>query len=76
MEINTPIAIGKSNIEPSFFVFAGDKFIIIFLLSKSKLEFLIAVFTLSLDSFTLVSGKPTISKHGIPGETSTSTFIK
>ena len=32
LDINIPIAIGKSNFEPSFFVFAGAKFIIILLL--------------------------------------------
>lgn len=53
-----PIAIGKSKLEPSFFVSAGAKFTTIFLLKKSTLEFFIAVFTLSLDSFTLVSGSP------------------
>lgn len=53
-----PVAIAKSKFEPCFFVFAGAKFTTIFLLSKSIFEFFIAVFTLSFDSFTLVSGNP------------------
>lgn len=53
-----PVAIAKSKFEPCFFVFAGAKFTTIFLLSKSILEFFIAVFTLSFASFTLVSGNP------------------
>ena len=57
--------------EPSFRIFAGDRFITTFLLKNSKPEFFIAVFILSLDSFTVVSGNPTISKLGKPDETST-----
>lgn len=53
-----PVAIAKSKFEPCFFVFAGAKFTTIFLLSRSICEFFIAVFTLSFDSFTLVSGNP------------------
>ena len=49
--INTPIAIGKSNIEPSFLLFAGERFTTIFLLGKSSDEFLIAVFMRSFHSF-------------------------
>ena len=71
VDIRIPIAIGKSKVEPSFRIFAGDKFITTFLLKNSNPEFFIAVFILSLDSFTVVSGKPTISKFGNPEETST-----
>ena len=60
LAIRIPIAIGKSNMDPSFLVLAGDKLTTILLLKNSILEFLIAVFTLSFDSFTLTSGKPTI----------------
>ncbi len=60
LAIKIPIAMGKSNIDPSFLVLAGDKLTTIFLLKNSMLEFLIAVLTLSFDSFTLASGNPTI----------------
>ena len=55
---NIPMAIAKSRLEPSFLVFAGAKFTTILLLRNSAPEFFIAVFTLSFDSLTLVSGKP------------------
>ena len=55
---NTPIAIGKSKKEPSFLVFAGAKFTVIFLLGNSIPEFLIADLTLCLASFTRISGRP------------------
>lgn len=71
MAIKIPIAIGKSNIEPSFLVLAGDKLTIILLLKNSIPEFLIAVLTLSFASFTLVSGSPTIWKSGSPFDKST-----
>ena len=57
-----PIAMLKSRLEPSFLVFAGARFTIILLLKNSAFEFLIAVFTLSFDSLTLVSGKPNYFK--------------
>ena len=55
---NIPTAIAKSKLEPSFLVFAGAKFTTILLLKNSAPEFFIAVFTLSFDSLTLVSGNP------------------
>ena len=58
LAIKIPKAIGKSNFEPSFFVFAGAKFTIIFLLNISPCVFFIAVLTLSFASFTLASGNP------------------
>ena len=76
IQASIPIAIGKSKNGPSFFISAGAKFITIFLLFISYPEFLIAVLTLSFASFTLVSGKPTISQDGIPADTSTSTSIR
>ena len=76
LAIKTPIAIGKSKLEPSFLILAGARFIIILLLSVSNPEFFIAVLTLSFDSFILASGSPTISKQGIPFDISTSIFIK
>jgi len=45
------------------------------LMGNAKPEFLIAALTRSRDSCTAVSGRPTIVKHGIPGEISTSTSI-
>ena len=71
-----PTAIGKSKEEPSFLIFAGDKFTTIFLLKNSIPAFFIAIFTLSFASFILVPGKPTISKVGIPLEISTWIDIK
>jgi hypothetical protein len=66
MECRIPTAIDKSKNAPSFLVLAGAKFTIILLLGNSKFEFFIAVFTRSLLSLMLVSGRPTISKKGIP----------
>ena len=66
-----PIAIDKSKIAPPFLTFAGDKLIMIFLDTRLNPVFLIAVITLSLDSFRLQSGSPTIVYFGIPLETST-----
>ena len=57
MDFNIPTAIAKSKIAPSFLKFAGDKFITYFLLAISIPQFLIAVFTLSLDSLILVGEK-------------------
>lgn len=71
LAIKIPTAIGKSNIEPSFLVLAGDKLTTIFLLKNSTCEFLIAVFTLSFASLTLASGSPTIRKSGMPFDMST-----
>ena len=71
LQIKIPIAIGKSNEEPSFFISAGARFITIRLLKNSYPEFFIEVLTRSFDSLTLISGKPTISQQGIPLETST-----
>ena len=45
--IRIPIAIGKSKVDPSFRIFAGERFITTFLLKNSKPEFFIAVFILS-----------------------------
>ena len=58
LAVSIPTAIAKSKFDPSFLVFAGARFTIIFLLKNSAFEFFIAVFTLSLDSLTLVSGNP------------------
>ena len=58
LAVRIPTAIARSRLEPSFLVFAGARFITIFLLKNSTPEFFIAVFTLSLDSLTLVSGRP------------------
>ena len=76
IDFRIPIAIGKSSKVPVFFMVAGDKFIIYFLLNNSIPQFFIAVFTLSFASLIFVSGNPTISQQGIPPDTSTSTLIK
>lgn len=44
----------------------GAKFIKIFLLFNSTFVFFIADFILSFDSFTVISGNPTISNFGRP----------
>jgi len=54
------IAIGRSNPEPSFFISAGARFTTTFSMGKRYPEFLMAVFTRSLLSFTDISGIPTI----------------
>ena len=66
MQLIFRVEIAKSKLLPSFFIFAGAKLINIFLLGNSIPEFFIAVFILFLDSFTVVSGNPTISNSGIP----------
>ena len=73
---NIPSAIGKSNNPPSFFISAGARFTVIFFVGKSKPEFFTADTTLSLDSLTAVSGRPTIEKIGSPDDISISTSIR
>ena len=55
---------------------AGARFTVIFFVGKSNPEFFIAETTLSLYSFTEVSGSPTIENTGSPDEISISTSIK
>ena len=61
---------------PIFLTSAGAKFTIILLIGKSKPEFFKALLTLSRDSFTEASGRPTISKLGRPIDISDSTVTK
>jgi hypothetical protein len=65
LEARIPIAIGKSNALPSFFISAGARLIVIFLLSYSIPVFFIAAITLSLLSLTVLSGNQTIVNCGI-----------
>jgi len=73
--VRIPNAMGRSKDEPSFLTSAGARFIVILSLGNSNPAFLIADLTLSLLSFTEVSGRPTILKAGRPKEISTSTSI-
>ena len=73
LAVKTARAIGKSKLGPSFFMSAGARFTTTLLDGKLKPQFFIAAFTLSLDSLTDTSGKPTIQKLGSPPAISTST---
>ena len=55
---------------------AGARFTVIRLIGNSYPQFFIEALTRSLDSFTAVSGKPTISNDGIPLERSVSTSTR
>ena len=72
---STPMAIGRSRQEPSFFKSAGAKFTVTFSIGKKYPEFRIADWTRSFDSFTETAGSPTISKAGDARLISTSTVI-
>ena len=67
-----PIAIGKSNAEPSFRISAGAKFTVIRLVGNVRPAFLIAAITRSRLSFTALSGKPTTENEGSRREISAS----
>ena len=71
-----PMAIGRSYSAPSFFTSAGARFTVILIIGNSNPEFFMALLTLSLDSFTAESGRPTMLKDGIPGDISTSTSTR
>jgi len=58
-----PMAIGRSNCDPSFFMSAGARFTVIFLFGNLNPEFLIAALTLSRLSLTELSGSPTIANE-------------
>ena len=62
IDVRMPIAIGRSKDEPSFLTSAGARFTVMRSPGNSKPAFLIAARTLSLLSFTAVSGNPTILK--------------
>ena len=68
-----PIPMGRSKLGPSFRRSAGVKLITIFRMGKANPAFLRAALTLSRDSWTAVSGKPTTVMAGSPPDTSTST---
>ena len=62
---NKPIAMGKSNAEPSFRISAGARLIVICFRGNLKPLFLMAGVTRSLLSFTAPSGSPTVINYGI-----------
>ena len=64
---------GRSYIEPDFLTSAGARLTVIRHDGRAKPQFLSAALTLSRDSLTAVSGRPTISKTGSPWEMSVST---
>ena len=68
-----PTATGRSKVVPSFFMSAGARLTVIFLAGRLYPVFFIAARTLSLLSFTALSGKPTVENEGRPLEISTST---
>jgi len=68
-----PSAIGKSKRPDSLGKSAGAKLTVMRLAGNSNLAFCRAALTLSLDSLTSVSGKPTIVKEGKPFARCTST---
>ena len=66
-------AIGTSKNDPSFGRSPGARFTVILCAGRSAPVFLIAERTLSRDSSTALSGRPTIEKEGSPFEISAST---
>jgi len=68
-----PKAMGRSREDPSFLISAGARFTVILFTGKSNWEFFMAEVTLSFDSFTATSGRPTILNLGRPRARSTST---
>ncbi len=64
---------GRSYIGPSLRLSAGARFMVMRLTGKSNPQFFSAARTLSRDSFTAASGRPTTSKAGRPPERSVST---
>ena len=68
------IAIGRSVCEPSFFMFAGERFIVIFFCGKRNPLLKIAAVHLSLLSFIALSARPTIVKLHFACARSHSTF--
>lgn len=72
MAVRMPIPMGRSKPLPSFLTPAGDRFIVILLGGMVSPIFLTAVRTLSLASLTSELNRPTISREGRPGLTSTS----
>ena len=70
---STAMAIGRSNPEPDFRIFAGVKFTVIRFGGSRYPLFFNAVRTRSLDSFTSDAKNPTISNIGSPSLTSAST---
>ena len=68
-------AIERSNPAPSFFIPAGARLMVILFWGNLCPLLIMAVLTRSFDSFTALSGSPTIEKPGSPFEMSTSTSI-
>ena len=70
----TAMAIGRSNPDPVFLIFAGIKLMVIRFAGSRMPLFFNAVRTRSFDSFTSDARNPTISNTGIPLLTSASTY--
>src|SRR3989338_1848455 len=68
-----PIAIAKSNADPSFLRSAGARLTVIFFVGKTKSLFLMAARTRSALSRQAVSGRPMMLKEGSPFDMSIST---
>src|SRR5436190_21363965 len=68
-----PTPMGRSKLGPSFLTSAGARLMVVRPMGGLKPEFEIAVMTRSRDSFTAVSGKPTITMSVSPQPTLTST---
>ncbi len=64
---------GRSNPGPSFLRSAGARFTVVRLGGSVMPRLAIAAMTLSLDSLTALSGRPTVVKVGSPRTMSTST---
>ena len=73
MAQSTAATTGRSNPDPVFLILAGIKLIVIRFGGRIYPVFFSAVRTRSLDSFTSGESDPTISKSGMPSETSAST---
>ena len=70
------IAIARSNADPSFLIAAGAKLTVTLSFGNEYPELVIADLTLSPDSFTAVSARPTMVSFGIFLTISASTFTR
>ena len=75
LALSMATAMARSRCAPSFFTSAGARLTVIIEMGNFFPLFFIAERTLSLDSFTAVSGSPTISNLGSPLLISTSTSM-
>src|SRR5438552_1405062 len=67
------MAMGKSKLGPAFFTSAGARLIVVRPMGNLNAELAMAVLTRSRDSFTAVSGNPTITTMVSPQPALTST---